>query len=224
MKLYRPTKTNLRTQGFGENRAWAKIGVRPFQVVAKNTVCPSGYRSFYEELGMEGHNGEDWATWDGEPLYFPVRIPNMEWWARSCLDTDGGIGVDVFSSKPVELGLPPQTGQLAKQQWGEQGGKLYVKFRFHHLREVSVPTGNIDLQTGEVKNPIKFGQFLGNCDSTGASSGNHLHWSMKFVAKNSLTLDNDNGYYGAVDFSAWFENEFVLDVLHAGDSGSALDI
>lgn len=185
MEIYRPVKTNRKTQAFSESRACSKIGVRPFQVVNKrNGKCPIGYESFYEALNMKGHNGEDWHTWHGEPIYFPVKA-DTTWYAKTEVDSDGGIGVDVISKSPVL----------------EDGS--YVKFRFWHLKNPAVYDGQI----------ISFGQLIGFADNTGSSSGDHLHWSMKIVDKNGNTLNKDNGYYGAVDFSPWFSNEFALDRL-----------
>ena len=177
-------------------------------------LCPVGTIPFYKALGLDGHNGEDWKTWNGEPLYFPVKA-DTEWWTRSEIDTEGGIGLDVFSSKRIHLDkLPEQAGRLARREWEENDHKVYIKIRFWHLKKVDIPDARRPTPEDPRKAPnVVFGQKLGTCDSTGASSGHHLHWSMKIVAKNSMTLDNDNGYTGAVDFSDWFDNKFALDTL-----------
>lgn len=48
MKIYRPIQSNYKTQDFGENKACAVIGVRPFKVVTKvSGVCPPGTEEFY---------------------------------------------------------------------------------------------------------------------------------------------------------------------------------
>jgi hypothetical protein len=191
--------------------------IRPFQVksVTKGGACPINYTPFYPEIGLKGHNGEDWKVWNGEPLFFPVDIPDTEWWSRSEKDIDGGIGLDVFSSKRVKLEtLPPQTGKLARKEWETNEGWVYIKFRFWHLKNVIVPDAQRPSPEEPRKSPnVKFGQLIAECDSTGASSGHHLHWTMKIVANNSMTLDANNGYYGGLDFEKWFENEFVLDKL-----------
>lgn len=190
MKVYRPIKTNWQTQKFGEDKACAKLNeqgkaIRPFKVIStKDGVCPQGYASLYRLLGMKGHSGEDWQAWHGEPIFFPVDAPT-QWWAKNEKDKDGGIGVDIISKSPVDLG----------------GRKEYIKFRFWHLKESAVYDGQ----------EVSFGDYIGRCDNTGASSGDHLHWSMKICDANGVPLERNNGYYGATDFSPYFENVFVLN-------------
>lgn len=212
MKIYRPIKSNAKTQGFGDNLACVKVGangraVEPWVVVGtpKANVCPVGYKPFYPYIGMKGHNGEDWSTYYAEPCFFPVDIPGVEWEAVSEIDDGGGIGVRVRSKEPVPLEyLPPQaTGSLnmIQKQLAEYGG-VRLQFLFWHLQKADVYD----------KKPVKFGDRIGWCDSTGASAGNHLHWSMKVSDRTSwFTIDGDNGYTGAIDFSHWFINKFVLD-------------
>jgi hypothetical protein len=203
MKIYRPVASNQKTQGFGESDACAKG--TPIKIInKKNGVCPAGYVDFYTTvLGMKGHNGEDWATAFKDPNYFPVEA-DTGWYARPADDSDGGIGLDVYSKKRIFIDmLPPQAGAKAKKEWREHKGFMYVKFRFwHHHSNLKVS-----------KAPVVLGEKIALCDSTGASGGNHLHWSMKFVDSNDKTLDTNNGYTGAVDFSRWYENTFILDEL-----------
>ena len=191
--IYRPVKTNHLNQKFGDNTPCAQLNewenpIRPFviRVNKQNGVCPPGWTDFYTVIGLNGHNGEDWACYHGEPLYFPVDCPHAGGWiARDAADVDGGIGVDVISKKPIVL----------------DGQESHIKFRFWHLKS-TWKDAHVD-----------FGELIGYCDNTGASSGDHLHWAMKRCTADGEALDKDNGYYGAVDFSKWFENEFVLDVV-----------
>jgi len=214
MRIYRPVKSNRKTQNFGESKACV-LDTDPKVVITKTgEVCPDMYTDLYTWHGMNGHNGEDWKTWNGEPLYFPVDA-DTEWWSKSEVDSHGGKGVDIYSSKPIYFKeLPPQCGKMAKAEWAQNGGYLYVKFRFWHLKDIAVADARRPSPEVPTKAPnVKFGQLIGWCDSTGQSSGHHLHWSMKVCHNNSMTIDADNGYYGAVDFSKDFENAFVLDVL-----------
>lgn len=189
MKIYRAVKTNKITQAFGENIPCAKVGVRPFVVREfKDNICPIGWEKFYTAIGMKGHNGHDFATWHGEPVFFPVDIPGIIWTAETHIDNDGGIGLDVYSDKPVEI----------------DGVKQYLKFRFWHLKDIIVADGA----------RINFGQMIGHADSTGASTGDHLHFSMKYVDENRNTLYRYNGYTGAQDITQYFENTFALDILN----------
>ncbi len=215
MKIYRPVATDKIVQKFGENLAFVKLGIdnkpiRPFQVVANTTgICPDGYTPFYPAIGLIAHNGTDSLAYRGEPVYFPVLADGIEWQAATEIDQDGGIGVNVRSTQPVALEqLPPQAEgslNLIKRQYDLLGGKVYLIFKFWHLQK-----GNV-----YDKQMVKPGDLIGWADSTGASSGDHLHWSMKISDETSwFCLDVDNGYTGAVDFDFWFKNTFILDILH----------
>lgn len=182
--IYRPIKTNRKTQGFGDNIACSKIGVRPFQVVTKQGQCPAGYQDFYKALGMLGHNGEDWATWHGEPLYHGGDYVGV---MKSEIDSDGGIGVNIIS----------------KDKHLIDGEMTYIKLKYWHLKAAIG-------YDGKIVNP---GDMIGLCDSTGASSGDHLHWSLKPCDSKGNNTDPGNGYYGAVDFTPYFKNEFIVDVI-----------
>lgn len=212
MKVFRPVLSNTKSQSFGQNLACAKVHTNgslifPYAIInKKGGVCPVGSVDFYTTaLGMKGHNGEDWAAFHGEKVYFPV-MAETEWYARGEVDSSGGIGIDVLSKVPIEIDvLPPQTGPTAKTMWEQLGGKSYVMFRFHHAM-LNVPADGSE---------VKAGFLIQKADSTGASGGDHCHWSMKFCDGQGNTLDTDNGYSGAVDFSRWFTNAFILDEMTA---------
>ena len=186
MKIYRPIATNKITQRFGENKACIRI-YPPIKIIYKTgLLCPTGYTDFYSKSGLIGHNGYDFKAWRGEPVYFPVvgDFGRVDGWtAMNEVDSNGGRGVNVFS---------PQSGL------GE-----FKKFRFWHLKSSAVDD---DQQ-------IKTGQLLGYADSTGASSSDHVHCDMKIVDSEKNSLNTENGYFGAVDFTPDFENRFILDVL-----------
>lgn len=105
-------------------------------------------------------------------------------WAHLEVDSAGGIGVDIVSVDPIYEGN-------------------YIKLRYWHLRATKVKEGEI----------VRPGQLIGHGDSTGASSGDHLHWALKPCKKDAKSLNEANGYYGAIDFRPYFENVFILDVL-----------
>jgi murein DD-endopeptidase MepM/ murein hydrolase activator NlpD len=61
----------------------------------------------------------------------------------------------------------------------------------------------------KVQRGIKIGEgeVIGFADNTGIyTTGDHLHFGMKFVDNNGNTLNSNNGYAGAVDPSPYFEN------------------
>lgn len=219
MKIYRPVKSDLTFQGFGENLACVKLGldgnpIRPFKVIPGvfSGACPIGHTKFYTAIGLKGHNGWDSHLYHGEPIYFPVVTdPEIRWQVINEVDVDGGIGVNVYALDPVPFPtLPvhePGSFRMIEKQYQILGGKLYPMFKFWHLLSTSVPNHGY----------IKPGELLGFGDTTGASSGDHLHWSMKVHGGSTngfgFSIDGDNGYTGAFDHKPWYENKFILDVL-----------
>lgn len=194
MKIYRPIKSDRKTQGWGESRACVRVsgGILNYNNVVgkKGGVCPIGYQDLYSSLGLRGHNGEDWATYHREPLYFPVDFPEAGgWFSVDASDTNGGLGIDVISKNKVTL----------------NGRTDHIKFRFWHLDTAWKDKG------------VGLGEIIGYCDNTGASSGTHVHWSVKWCDENGRSLDKNNGYYGAWDFSPYFKNEFIIDYLKKCD-------
>ena len=208
MLICRPIKTHILSQRFAESRACARLNVskqpiRPFQIKTKRKgECPIGYSDFYALLGMKGHNGFDVTSWYQEPLFFPV-IAECEWEARTEIDSSGGVGLDVFSKTRIKIDvLPKEAGAQARKEFEDNDGFMFVKFRFWHAKNNLVVDGTL----------IRLGDKIQLCDSTGASSGNHLHFGFKFCSPSRVTLDKNNGYYGAVDFSRWYTDIFILDL------------
>jgi len=227
MLIKRPVETARITQNFGESKACVKTDVNkratyPIQIIGKRYLtCPAGYQDFYTTvLGMKAHNGEDRLVYYREPLYFS-GIAETKWWGRSEVDSAGGVGVDVFSLDPVSIkeeDLPKEMGELAKREWRENRGKIRVKIRHWHLQDVNladkpmIEIGKHGNGSPQLAPEIQTGDLIGWCNSTGASSANHLHWSIKFVTQNALTLDSNNGYMGACDLRNFYQDEFILDL------------
>lgn len=206
MKISRPIKTNRKTQAWGENIPCVMIGERPFKFVECGTE--GSHKLYTGELNMAGHSGEDWASRYAEPIYFPVNALGTEWEASSHVDREGAVIVVVRSMTPVPFtSIPdhvPGSLGMIKKQYEQLDGKLYLQFWFVHLQGTHIVG----------KMPVKFGDLIGYADSTGASSGNHLHWSMKVSDQTSwFYIDGDNGYQGTIDFTPYFTNIYTLDIL-----------
>lgn len=196
--IFRPVKTAINTQPFGYNNACINSHR---QVKTKvSGFCPAGYSDLYLSFGLKGHNGEDWGLWRGEPIYFPVSDMGISWKAKTEVDMDGGIGVDVISDKEVLVRDYKQLGLVKNHPDGYYG---YIKFRFWHLQKVNVYDGQA----------IQFGDMLGWGDSTGLSSGDHLHFSMKMCDQLGRGLNTFNGYAGCIDYRQFFDDIFCLDFL-----------
>lgn len=67
----------------------------------------------------------------------------------------------------------------------------------------------IDIENGD---EVKTGDLIGYADSTGYSSGDHLHFELKEVDINGRVLNQNNGYFGAVDPMPFFGKMSALEV------------
>ena len=207
MRIYKHIRSNWMTQKWGANDSYILKGIRPFVFVTKDT--PNAI-SLYEDIGLKGHPGTDRASKYKEPVYFPVAIPGIEWEGDTQTDSSGSIHVIIRSKQPVPLAkLPehvPGSLKMIQKQYKDLGGKLYLMFRYDHLY-AGIPKDRSKVVTG---------QLIGYADSTGASSGNHVHDNMKVSDSQSwFYIDGDNGYAGSIDTAPYYTNTFVLDVLKA---------
>lgn len=80
-------------------------------------------------------------------------------------------------------------------------GKWY-RHRYWHLIALDVESGD----------ELKTGDLIGYADSTGYSSGDHLHFELKEVDKDGRVLNHDNGYFGAIDPLPYMEPIYALDI------------
>lgn len=154
MIIFRALKSNLLMQLFGQNKL-----------------------PLYKELGLLGHNGWDWACFDGEPIYWDTDGRGKV--MVNGIDSKGGWGVEIRS---------------------EDKGKYY-KHRFWHLKEFKCQVGQI----------VETGDLIGLGDSTGYSTGSHLHRDLKECDQDFNTLNKNNGFFGCIDIQPFFKSVFVKD-------------
>lgn len=189
LRLYRPVVTNKLTQVFGVSKACVFNDGR---VVSKNRQgnCPHGSRDLYRSLGMAGHNGLDFATHRGESIF---KCGTFDGWMKTEVGRDGGIGVDVISNRQLFFpGKPPAAIADKVQLWsqhGEEGFISFVKERHWHCLSA----------VGHDYKQVKLGQVIALADSTGASSGDHDHFGMKFCDDRGVRLDRTPDWTGAFD-------------------------
>ena len=100
------------------------------------------------------------------------------------VDSRGGIGVRVHS----------------KKQEGDLG---FVSVIYWHLQKVDVFDGQ----------EVRMGDRIGFGDSTGFSTGDHVHFALKQVNERGRSINIDNGYFGAIDPTPYFDVKFILDEL-----------
>lgn len=127
--------------------------------------------SFYEKLGMKGHNGLDLRAPDGTPCY--AAMPGLV----------------------IESGEDYQGGRLVKirSEEKEVNGKRYrVEIIYYHLKTWEVKAGQFVNRGQLVATADNTGVY---------TTASHLHFGFKiYVFDNGWRhLDYNNGYFGAQD-------------------------
>ena len=134
-------------QGFGQDNACVSNTDNKTVISKKNEeTCPVGYRSLYTQT--KGHNGLDLRAFRWQPVYA----------------SHDGIVTEVQTE--VERGLGVGIVSNEKRFFTESNSKEYYKTRSWHFIA-------LDVYRGE---KVKTGDFIGYADSTGYSSGDHLHY------------------------------------------------
>lgn len=189
LELYYPVKPYIKYQNFGDNDACSQISTLPFAqrkiVSKKNDVCPVGYEELYPLLGMKGHTGMD-------------MFGGNDW---PCYASTSGVIEEIQTE--IERGLG--VGIITKDKYEFEGGEYQAKTRYWHLKGINVSKGQ----------EVKVGHLIGWCDSTGLSSGHHLHFELKPVRKDGDTYVNvcqNNGYFGSVNPEPYFNKQFAQEV------------
>jgi len=184
MRIYRPIKSNKINQYFGEAKVCVDSNGKVYNKVPfTNTgTCPLGTEDLYSTLNLIGHNGIDFNLYRGEAVYHSGDWDGI---VKTEIDSNGGIGITITS----------ETAQL-------NGNR--VRLRYWHLLKVAP-----DIYDGK---KISVGTLIGYGDSTGLSSGDHLHFDLKEVSETGTTLNKANGYLGAIDPLPYLENKFIVDV------------
>ena len=132
--------------------------------------------SYYKSDGLKGHNGIDFHAPDGTPVYatHDGRVTFAGY------DGSGGLGIVIRTEKKFDYGKD----------------KAYYKSIFWHLKKDSLKV------TGGQS--VKAGDLIALADNTGRSTGSHLHFGLKPIAKGEKAwewsnLAQLNGYNGAID-------------------------
>ena len=148
----------------------------------------------YERFGLVGHNGYDYACVRGTPIIAPDD-GTVVWANKDARPDAGGYGNEVRLLTKIE------------------GSISFFDHVFAHLLTTFVEAGQ----------EVKRGQVLGLSDSTGFSTGDHLHWGVRevkridkiegvifttaYLGKTYLIPDYNNGYFGYFDQQKFFEEK-----------------
>jgi hypothetical protein len=121
-----------------------------------------------------------------------------------------GIDIPAFRWTPVYAAQSGRVDEVCTEEARGLGvgvrtcapdGRWY-RHRYWHFIAIDVENGD-EVQTGDL---------LGYADSTGYSSGDHLHFELKEVDKDGQVLNPNNGYFGAVDPMPFMEDRYALDI------------
>ncbi len=139
----------------------------------------------YLQEGMKGHNGIDIMTNHGDEVY-----ASHDGMAYYQIDSSGGHGVVLITDAKCEY----------------DGGEARMKTIYWHLVDpIKEPEYKSPIQDFPWGKAVKKGDLVGYSDSTGQSTGTHLHWALKPVAtygesNNAFyNLEQNNGYFGCID-------------------------
>ncbi|MEK0326571.1 MAG: M23 family metallopeptidase [Nitrosopumilus sp.] len=186
--LYQPIKPWVVSQPFGEDRVCFfsyPNGNKLYKGKKTKEICSDVHGVGWESVykRMNGHNGLDARCPKWTPCYAAQKGSVL----KVSTDVDEGLGV-VLKHHVKEQNKP----------------STWWKTRYWHLIMVSSA-----IKEGK---EVKTGEFLGYCDSTGRSTGHHLHFDLKQLNSNGDVLNRDNGYFGAVDPTKYMYDDFALDV------------
>lgn len=164
----------------------------PVKVVHFNQKFGENATGMYKAQNMPGHNGIDFMAPHGTPVY--AAHDGM---ASYQVDTGGGHGVVLVTNEEFDY----------------EGRTVLFKTIYWHLCDSSKEPkyrSPIEGKTGFV--PIKCGDLIGYADNTGQSTGDHLHFGLKPVARGEnwgayYNIAQENGYFGAIDPMPYFIQE-----------------
>lgn len=155
--------------------------------------------SYYRENGVpmdSGHNGLDLGAAHGAPIY-----ATHEGTAYYEVDAKQGHGVVLRTD----------------EQFDYLDGQSFYKTIYWHLCDPKKDPQFISPLYNKKDVKIKAGDVIGYADSTGLSTGDHLHFGLKPCAlmeppNTWFNLEQNNGFMGAIDPKPFFSGLFAEDI------------
>ena len=194
LRLYYPCRPHRTTQDWGDNQACViNFGEKNQHVTGKKGgVCPSGYEELYPLFGMRGHNGLDLLA-GVQPIHASCAGTVIEVQTAPAR----GLGIGILSDEKYDFG---------------KFGQMYAKLRYWHLKEIHVKAGQ----------KVKVGDIIGISNSTGYSSGNHLHYELQLFDKDEgghpMQFIHKDMIAGSVDPAPYWTG------MHADDFHTAITL
>lgn len=194
-ELWYPLKPILVTQGFGVNGKW------------------------YQDHGINiiGHNGIDFMTAHGEPIY--AAHDGTAYYEE---DANAGQGIVIVSDEAYDY--KDQQVHMKSIYWHMVD---YVKEPAYRAKLTPVIEQLVSRGVNSgfgVK--VKTGDIIGYADNTGLSTGDHLHFGIKPIVPSRKPVTEDatdlgigdwvnveanNGYTGAIDPTPYWNRYYAVD-------------
>jgi murein DD-endopeptidase MepM/ murein hydrolase activator NlpD len=133
-------------------------------------------------FGLNGHNGVDIAA----PQYTPIVAAHSGYIVEANSGTDFGVRTSLYF---------------------KADGREYLLIHGHLDNYKPLPRIKWNLKSDHY---VAQGDKIGEVDSTGFSTGHHLHWGL-YEYKNGVKINTNNGYQGAID--PWqFVKEHYMEI------------
>lgn len=148
--------------------------------------------AMYAPLGLNGHDGIDYPAALGTPVYAAH---------------DGYLAYANQDDPRPGLGI---------KQWFIEDGIGY-ELAYWHFEDTPFKDSAYSLTGTSIL--IKNGDLVGHVDSTGFSTGNHLHFGLRLFDPNTRQILNyDNGYKGSIDPLPFIQHDMPIVFKKAGDA------
>jgi murein DD-endopeptidase MepM/ murein hydrolase activator NlpD len=148
----------------------------------------------YSQFGLIGHNGFDFPTSYGEPI-FAVH----DGWIVEQVEKDTGFGLRI-------------------SQRIEADGKHYLVI-YGHMQKLENPV-EMPYNWLNKLHPVRQGQVIGYVGSTGYSTGPHVHLGLYEYDSLGNKLNSNNGYGGAIDPSPYIRGKFMSNTQFVHRAGT----
>lgn len=174
----------------------------PVSPIVFNQKFGENANPIYAKEGMNGHNGIDFRAYHGQPIY-----ATHDGLASFQIDAQGGHGVVIVTNEQFDYPLYPDL----------PNNEVYFKTIYWHLCDgLKEPQFKSPFQDKTGFFPVRCGDLIGYADSTGLSTGDHLHFGLKPAAKGEdwgtwYNVMQNNGYNGAIDPMPYFND---IQALH----------
>ena len=172
LELYKPLKWWYEGQQFGQDTVCTN---NKGELVTGSGagICPAGFVSFYQKMGLKGHDGLDVGLDMWQPVYASTDGTIIE----TSVDINRGMGVVL----------------LTDEKYFFEGGDYYAQTLYWHFSGVNVKQGQ----------KVRIGDLIGWGGMTGKATGPHLHYLLKAKLYDTLgnlySVFQNNGFNGALD-------------------------